>query len=188
MLTSPDGPNFFKSVLLKEFNLPSNSSQSTMALKRKRSISSISPTPITPPSHLPNACAHTTSASSWSSVQSPNRDISMNNHQSSTYPSYQSDDLPPQLHSRTRKRFRSKPDEASIHSTNSPASCQVQLLTLIKIEPTKSCLLLLAPHHFLQPPLQPQPFQLPLKPPPANRLFTPIGRYQARLRPLLELL
>lgn len=186
MLRSPDEPNFFKSVLLKEFNLPSISSQSTMALKRKRSISSTSPAPITPPSHPPNACVHTTSASSGLSVQSSNHGISMSSHQSSAYPSYQSDDLPPQLHSRTRKRFRSKPDEASIHSTNSPTSCQVQLLTLLKIEPTKSFSLLRAPHQFLHPPLQTLPFQLPLKHPPANRPFTPIGPYQARLRPLLE--
>lgn len=121
MLTSPDVPNFFKSVLLKEFNLPGISSQSTMALKRKRSISSTSPTPITPP-HLSNFCAqNNTFASSGLSVQSPNHAISMSSsHPLAAYPSYQSDDLPPQLHSRTRKRFRSKPDEASIHSTNSP--------------------------------------------------------------------
>lgn len=190
MLTSLDVPNFFNSVLLKEFNFPSVSSQSTMALKRKRSISSTSPSPITPP-HLSNVCAHNTSASSGLSFQSPNHAISMSSHPSAVYPSYQSDDLPPQLHSRTRKRFRSKPDEASIHSTNiAPTSYyQVQLLTptYLKIELTKSCLLLLpAPHHFLHPPLQLLPFQLPFKYPPANRLFTPIGPYQARLRPLLE--
>lgn len=188
MLTSLDVPNFCKSVLSKEFNIPSISSQSTMALKRKRSISSTSPSPITPP-HLSTVCAHTTSASSGLSVQSPNYAISMSSHPSAAYPSYQSDDPPPQLHSRTRKRFRSKPDEASIHSINSPDFLpSPAAYPYLKIELTKSCLLLRASHHFLHPPLQLLPFQLPFKHPPANRLFTHIGPYQARPRPLLELL
>lgn len=71
---------------------------------------------------------------------------------------------------------------------NSPTSCQIQLLTLLKIELTKSCWLLRALHHFLHPPLQPLPFQVPLKRPPVNRLFMRIGFYQARLHQLLELL
>lgn len=152
---STDGPDFFKSVLLKEFNLRGIPSQPNMAaLKRKRSVSSTSPTPITPPSHFPDACA---SASARSSIQSPKHDISMSNHQSSVYSAYQPDDLPPQLHSRTRKRFRSKPDEASIHSTNSPTPGRIQLLTLLKTGLIKSCLLLRVLHHFLPLPLQPLP-------------------------------
>lgn len=158
MLMSTDGPDFFKSVLLKEFNLRSIPSQPNMAaLKRKRSVSSTSPTPITPPSHFPDACARTASASARSSIQSPKHDISMSNHQSSVYSAYQPDDLPPQLHSRTRKRFRSKPDEASIHSTNSPTPGRIQLLTLLKTGLIKSCLLLRVLLHFLPLPLQPLP-------------------------------
>lgn len=64
--------------------------------------------------------------------------------------------------------------------------CQIQLLTLPKTGLTKSCLLLRALHHFLQAPLQPLPFQQPLKHPLANRLFMRIGSYQARLHQLLE--
>ncbi|MCJ1344579.1 hypothetical protein MMC31_002782, partial [Peltigera leucophlebia] len=100
-----------------------------MALKRKRSISSTSPTTITSPSRFPDACARTASASPRSSVQFPNHDISISNHQSSAYPAYPSDDLPPQLHSRTRKRLRSRPDEASIHSTNSSTPGRIAAYT-----------------------------------------------------------
>lgn len=92
-----------------------------MALKRKRSSSSISPVTI-PPSFSSPALPVVYTSLSPSPSPSPfppsqNHDIPMSNYHPSNCPSLH-DDSRPHLHSRTRKRVRNKPDESSIHGTH----------------------------------------------------------------------
>lgn len=84
-----------------------------MSLKRKRSTSSMSYGSAH--SNAALSPQHDISLSPTPNPQSLNRDVTMSNDESPSSPSHQPDHNPPQLHSRTRKRFRSKPDESTIH-------------------------------------------------------------------------
>ena len=87
----------------------------TMALKRKRSESNISPSSTSSSFSSSTSRAISTSPSPF--CRFPSHDMSKSNHYSSVSSSRYSDDSCPQLHSRTRKRHRSKPDESTIHGT-----------------------------------------------------------------------